>query len=329
MSYVSPNRSDVHVDRPLTNMSVAFLQSQDTFIATRVFPNIPVAKASDKYFTFPRGSFNRDEMKLRAPAAKSDGATYQVSTDSYDAQVWALHHLIPDQVRDNADDPLSPDRETVAFLTHKGLIRREREWASTFFATLVWTSEVTGVSGSPGAGQFQRWDEAASTPIEDVRTAKRTVQALTGFRPNKMVLGRAVYDALVDHPDIVGRLDRGQTAGPAMAKKEALAALFELEEILIMDAIYNSADEGAADSHAFIGGNHALLAYVPAAPGMMTPSAGYTFSWRLSGAAGVDGVQIRRFRLEENDADKLEIQMAFDMKVVAADLGYFFLSAVS
>jgi hypothetical protein len=327
--YVQPGRSDVHVDRPLTNMSIAFLQSQDAFVAARAFPNIPVSKQSDKYFTFPRGAFNRDEMELRAPATESAGANYTISTDSYSAEVWALHRLIPDQVRDNTDDPLSPDRESVEFLTYKGLIRREREWASTFFVTGVWTTEVTGVAGVPGAGQFQRWDEAASTPIEDVRRAKRVVQALTGFRPNKMIMSRPVYDALLDHPDIVGRLDRGQTSGPAMTLRQNLAALFEVEEVMVMDAIFNSAAEGATDSHGFIAGDHALLCYAPASPGLMTPSAGYTFSWRLSGAAGVEGNQIRRFRKDDLDSDKIEIQMAFDMKVVAADLGYFFLGAVS
>ena len=45
-----PTVSQVHVNRPLTNISVAFAQAATSFAAERVFPRIPVAKQSDRYF---------------------------------------------------------------------------------------------------------------------------------------------------------------------------------------------------------------------------------------------------------------------------------------
>ena len=126
MPYIQPSRSDVHVDRPLTNISIAYMQSADNFVASRVFPIVRVGKQSDKYFTYDRGAFNRDEMQLRAPGAESSGATYTLSTDSYSADVWALHVNVADQVRANADTPLQPDREATEFLSLKNLIRQER-----------------------------------------------------------------------------------------------------------------------------------------------------------------------------------------------------------
>ena len=47
MPFILPSRGDVHVNRPLTNISIAFLQTQEAFVADRVFPNIPVTKQSD------------------------------------------------------------------------------------------------------------------------------------------------------------------------------------------------------------------------------------------------------------------------------------------
>ena len=74
---------------------------------------------------------------------------------------------------------------------------------------------------------------------------KRIIQEQTGFRPNVLGIGRPVFDILLDHPDIVGRIDRGQTPnGPARASRQDLAALFELEAIEVMDAIYNDAAGG-------------------------------------------------------------------------------------
>lgn len=329
MPYVQPSRADVHVDRPLTNISLAFLQSADGFVADSVFPIVPVQRQSDKYFTYDRGMFNRDEMQLRAPGTESAGANYKLSTDSYGAEVWALHKDIPDQLRANADTPLQLDREATEFLSVKALIRKEKNWANLYFVTGAWTTERAGVASGPTGTQFLRWDVASSTPIEDVRKGATAMAKLTGFRPNKMVIGREVYDALLDHPDIVGRVDRGQTTGPAMVMRQNLAALFEMDEVLVMDAIENTAAEGATNSHAYIGGKHALLAYSAPSPGIMVPSAGYTFTWSGLLGAGALGARIKRLRLEHLECDRVEIEMAFDQKKVAADLGSFFLSAVS
>ena len=329
MPYIQPSRSDVHVDRPLTNISLAFMQSAGNFVADRIFPVVSVAKQSDKYFTYDRGMFNRDEMQLRSPGTESAGATYTISTDSYSADVWALHKDIADQVRSNADTPLQMDREATEFLTVKALIRKEKAWASTHFVTGAWTTEKTGVASSPGATEFLRWDVSTSTPIEDVRGGATSMAELTGFRPNKMVIGRHVYDALLDHPDIVGRVDRGQTAGTAIVMRQNLAALFEMDEVLVMDAIENTAVEGATNAFSFVGGKNALLAYSAPSPGIMVPSAGYTFAWSGLLGAGALGTRMKRLRMDQLESDRLEIEMSFDQKKVAADLGSFFLTCVS
>jgi hypothetical protein len=327
----NPVPGDVHVNTPLTNISIAFLQEATNFVAARVFPNIPVPKQSDRYYTYDRGEFNRDEAKERAPGTESAGGSYDLdNTPTYFARVYAFHKDIPDQVRANADAVLSPDREATAYVTHKALIRREKVFATNYFAASLWTNEVDGVTGAPSAGEIQYWNEAASTPIENIRTGKTAVLQSTGFEPNTLVIGRQVYDALVDHPDIVDRIKYGQTPGdPAMAGVMALMKLFELERIFVMNAIENTAAEGATASHAFIGGKHGLLCYVTPSPGIMTPTAGYTFSWNGFLGAGPEGNRIKRFRLERQESDRVEIQMAFDAKLVSADLGYFFNGAVA
>ncbi len=336
MPFTQPSRSDVHVNRPLTNISIAFLQAADAFVAAKVFPNIPVSKKSDVYFTYDRGEFNRDEMEERAPATESAGGNYQVSTDTYLARTRAYHKDVPDEVRDNADNPINLDREATEFVTLKGLINREVNWSAAYFTVGdpgdTWTFDVDGNAARSASfdptdaanNQVVFWDDAASTPIEDVRLLKRFVLESTGFMPNILTLGRPVFDALIDHPDIVGRLDRGQTTGPAKATRDSLAALLEVEDVAVMDAIQNTAVEGQTNVHAFIGGKNALLSYAPASPGLLTPSAGYTFSWTGRVGSGNDGMRIKRFRLDAIESDRIEIDMSYDQKKVSADLGAFF-----
>ncbi len=330
MAINQPGLGDVHVDRPLTQIAIAFAQEPDAFVADRAFPVLGVAKKSDSYFQVPKGDWFRDEMKKRAPGALSAERTHTLSTDTYQCDVWALHEMLSDQVAANYDSPLQPRREITIGLTQAGMIRKEREFVTAFFSASLWSVDQTGVdSASPGANQVGRWDRADSTPIEDVRTGKRRVQARTGFRPNKMVLGREVYDILLDHPDIVARLDRGQTSGPAIAKRDSLAALFELEEILVMDAVENTAVEGATDDIDLIGGKSALLIYSAPSPGIYVPSAGYTFSWTGLMGAGALGMRMKTIRDEKRESEMIEIQMAFDQKLVHADLGQFYITVVN
>lgn len=327
--YSVPGRADVHVDRPLTNLSIAFRQSADAFIADKVFPVVPVQKQTDSFFTIPRGAFLRDQMEKKAPGAAPASANYNYDTDTYRADIWALGTQVADEIRANADSPLRLDQDMTELLTQQGLIRKERLWASNYFTTGVFSVDQTGVAAAPAANQFLQWNDAASTPIEDMRAGMRRVHERTGYRPNKLVLGREAYDVLLDHPDIVGRLDRGQTSGPAMVMRDSLAALFQVDEVLVMDAIWNSAVEGAADSFEFIGGKSALLLYAPASAGLMTPSAGYTFSWTGLLGGGALGMNMRRVRDERLMSDELICQMSFDQKLISADLGQFFATCVA
>jgi hypothetical protein len=68
-----PTLQDVHVNRPLTNISVAYLQEAAgvEFVADKAFPAVPVENKSDLYYTYARADFNRDEMQKRALSAES------------------------------------------------------------------------------------------------------------------------------------------------------------------------------------------------------------------------------------------------------------------
>lgn len=324
-----PTNAAVHVDSALTNISVAFLQNASHFVAGRVFPNVPVQKQSDRYFVFDRGFFNRDEAKVRAPGTESAGSGYELdNTPTYFANVYAYHHDVADQVRANADAAVDPERAAAELVTHKMLIRKETDWVSKFFAGGIWTGgDVDGVSATPATNQVTQWSDTTSgDPIGDIRGAKTSILQSTGFIPNTLVVGQQVFDALIDHPDIVDRIKYGQTAGgPAMANEQTLAALFGLDRILISRAIRNTAAEGLTNAHSFIAGKKALLCYVPPAPSLMTPSAGYTFSWTgFMGQTNGFGFATKRFRMEHLESTRVEGQMAFDHKLVSSDLGYFF-----
>lgn len=326
----NPQLGDVHVNVPLTNISIAYIQDAANFVADRVFPNLPVTNISDRYYTYSRADFNRDEMEARAPGTESAGNGYDIdNTPTYYCTVYSYHKDIADQIRANSDAVLSPDRDGTIFVTQKALIKREVTFAANYFQPGVWNYGSVGVSASPDAGEFLQWNNPDSTPIEEIRTAKRVVQEATGFKPNIGVVGKFVFDTLIDHPEFIDRIKYNFASGvAAVANEQIIAQLFGLDEILVMEAVYNTAPRGEAENSQFIGGDNFLLAYRAKTPGIMTPSAGYTFSWNgWMGATGM-GHRIKSFRMEHLESDRIEVQMAYAQKIVGADLGFMFSSAV-
>jgi hypothetical protein len=331
----NPTAGDVHVNRPLTNISIAYMQDAKGFIADRLFPNIPVSKQSDRYYRYDRSDFWRNSFAKRAPSTESAGGGWKIdSTPTYFADVWALHKDIDDQIRGNADEPLDMDRDATIYLAGQALISREVTFASKFFTTGVWTGAVTGVSGAPGANEVKQWNDAASTPVEDVKAQSDAIQLLTGFRPNKLAIGRQVWTKLSDHPEIVDRIKyTSGNSNPAIVSRQAVAALMEIDEIMVMDGIQATSAENpsfeTSVTTAFIAGKGALLVYAAPTASLMQPSGGYTFSWTGFAGAGGMGQRISRFRMDALKSDRVEGEMAFDMKVVCPDCGVFFATVVA
>ena len=338
-----PTASDLHVDALLTDLSLMYTQEEDAFVHQRVFPNIPVQKQSDRYAVFSRADFNRNLMRLRAPGTESAGGGWRVdTTPTYYAPVWALHKDIDDQQRANADFVFNLDAESTRFLTMQALLSKEVAWASAFFINGIWGQDWSGVAASPTLGStILQWNDPNSNPIIDIRNLKRYAQLTGLYRANKMVIGRPVFDTLVDHPDFIDRIKYGQTPGkPALATKQILAELFELDEVLVMDAIVNNGVEGAGpdsggtsinalESNAFIGNKNVLLVYTPSAPGINTPGCGYTFSWTGFMGANAIGGRIKNFLIPQISSQRTEIELAYAFKLATKELGGFILNAIA
>jgi hypothetical protein len=322
-----PSINQVHIDAILTNISVAYMQMAENFIADKVFPVVPVDKKSDKYFTYTKNDWFRDEAQRRADATESAGSGYSLSTASYSADVWAFHKDVGDQTKANADAPLNPLREASEFVTQRLLLRREVQFVSDYITTGVWGKDYTGVAGAPSTDEFKQWsDYTNSDPIEDVEGGKAQILSTTGFEANTLVLGYDTFRKLRHHPDIV---DRIKYTSSSVVTSDMLARMFEVDRVLVAKSIRATNNEGATGAYSFNVGKVAWLGHVAPNPGLLTPSAGYIFSWTgVSGGLG-QTIGISQIRMDSLKADRVEAEVAFDNKVVASDLGVYFNTAVA
>jgi hypothetical protein len=315
--------SAVHIDQPLSNLTLAYVQEQTNFIADKVFPVVGVQRQSDKYYLYDRAGMNRaGNVKKLAPRTEVNRIGMAISNDSYYADVYGIGMDFDEQTIANEDAMLEIRSAGAQTLVNQVLIEREEQFASSFFSAGVWTTDVTPAN---------LWsDYTNSTPITDVTAGRRTMQLKSGgFKPNTMGIGKEVRDVLINHPDILARLNGGATVtNTAMITDAKLAEIFEVENLYIMEAVKNGAVEGLAEANAFIGGKNALLVHTPRASGLMTPAAGLTFAWNNIPNVNNLGITVESFSDDalkrQQVAEHIQVKMAYDMKVVGADLGYFF-----
>ena len=310
MKYTS---KDVHVDQLLTNVSIGY--SNAGYIADQIFPVVPVDKQSDKYLTYDKSQWFRNEAKIRATGTKSERGGWNYSSDTYFCDRFSYGHEIYDEERDNADNAFQLDSDAAEFATDKILMQREVAFAGGFFTTSVWGTDKTGGT------DFTHWsDYAGSAPLVDVSDWMDTIEASIGREANRLVMGKQVWTKLKWHPDLIDTIKYTQRAQMGL---DLAATLLEVDRILVGRAIYTTSPEGTAEasvSYSRIWGKHALLIYVPNTPSLRQPAAGYTFTWQR---VPQSLRYIKRMRDEEREADIIEANAYYDHKVTGAAAGLF------
>ena len=311
----SPTSGQVHTNAILTNISIAYMQNRNDFIADRVFPRVPVQKQSDTYYTYDKDDWFTDSAKKRAPATESAGGGYRQSDETYNCEVYAFHKDIDTQTRANYDAPLNADRDATEFVTHKLLLKRELEFVQNFLKSDPWDT-VEDLD----AGENYQFDDYDEDIISFVDQKRRDVKKKTGYKPNKLVLGGRGWDAIKNHPEILDRIKYTREA--IDINPQLVARALDLDELIVSEGVYATNPEGEDLDMSHIVDDKALLLYTPQSPSLLTPSAGYIFAWE-GYADNAYGVGVEDFWMQNIKADRIEGEMAFDQKVTGADLGVF------
>lgn len=346
----SPSINNVHISVPLSNISIDMLTKSEDFIATKVFPAVPVQYKADNFRTYDRASRNMQGMEERAPGTESVGGGWSYGQDQYSCTVYAYHVDIDDQTRSNADPAFDLEGEAAEDCGHKALLRREANFMSAFYKASVWGREFQGEDAAPTAvgadtaatttrgkiSRFSQFNRADSEPFKLFKRIIREQKLLSGFKPNTLIITQDVLDVLADHPDYLERVTGGQTNGYSGTEMELdeLRKVIKMDRVHLADAVEWVGDENrdVADStNAFNAANgnsymapqgSMLFLYVkPGTLGLKTVSAGCIFEWTGYNGSISKGAKVKKFRMEAIESDRIEISQAFDMKVLAKDCG--------
>lgn len=278
--------------RYLTNMSMAFFANASDYVATSIFPICPVDLSTGYYYIYNKGDLARDHVHRKPKFGKVAPAQMGHTDSTYRCEVDQIIVGI-DQIgaqnyqRSNVPPSIDPKRAKNRFVVDQQLLHLDITFANSFFKTGVWENEFEGIASGATAGgsQFIKFSDANSDPIKFFDARKRQIR-LDGRRtPNKLTLGYDTFLALKEHPDLLERVKyTGSTANPAQVNERVLAELFGVDEIKVLYATYNAAEEGQDDDMQFIcEPDGALLSYTTPRPRIDEPSAGYIFTWDMLG----------------------------------------------
>ena len=320
-------------NRYLTNMSMAFFANTSDYVATSIFPICPVEFSTGYYYIYNKGDLARDHVQRKPKFGKVSPAQMGHTDATYHCMVDQIIVGI-DQIgaqnyqRANVPPSIDPKRAKNRFVTDQQLLHLDILFANSFFKAGVWENEYEGiVSGSgvtPSGNQFIKFSDANSDPIKFFDARKRQIR-LDGRRmPNKLTLGYDAFLALKEHPDLLERVKyTGSTANPAQVNERVLAELFGVDEVKVLYATYNAAEEGQKDEMRFIcEPDGALLSYTTPSPRIDEPSAGYIFTWDMLGDGNYMATDV--FEGEGGThAEFMEGLLSTDMRKTCDDLACY------
>lgn len=306
-----PLISQVKFDPLLTSISIQYQPAPDGYLADLVLPPVPVSLESASFWVYDKSRFDVPDSK-RAPRAEYNRIDWNATTDNYLAQQYGLEGEIDDQERKNAAAPLDLDVDTTEIVTDMVLNNREKRVVDLVLNTSVVTQNVTL------AGTSQWSDGTGSDPLLDMKNARQAIFLATGYRPNRMVMGFQVFEALKLHPALMEIIKYTERA---IITKALLASVFEVEEVYVGGVLRRTSKAGQADVLTDVWGKSVLIYYAERSPSLKRASFGYQMRQ--------EDLRVFRYREDKRDVDVIRVGEKQAEKVVAAQLGYLIANAVA
>ena len=306
-----PNPVDYQIDSVLTEFSKGY--SNNALIGTRLMPRMEVVGRTGFYFVYDKGKF-RIEDSRRSGMSRANRIEFGLATAAYGPLVErSLEEGITKEVMDTYPAKADARQDATETVTENLALGLEKEIADMLTNSSIITQSVT-LSGT------DQWsDFANSDPFTDVQTGIDTIKANAMVTPNKLTLGYQAWAKLRHHPDLLGRLSVNTIR---VLTPQLLGDILGFEEVLIGEALYNTADEGQTATMSYVWGKHALIAYVKTSPKLKTITLGLTLQVK-------DALYVDRWAEPWIKTEFVRANDFYEAKLVAAEAAYLIKNVVA
>lgn len=316
----------LYTDPILTNFSVGYTTPQ--FVGLRILPQVAVNTQSGRYRVFDRSSRVRFYSHREPGTVANEVRGGRWSEDTFKTVEHSLQAAVADEERQQLTSQgglanatfggalqIDPERDATALVLNSLLLEHEIAVAALVRNTATYPvgNTVTLLT----ADQWDNYSGATSNPIDVVRAAIIKIQSLTGYTPNRMIMGALGVTYLENHPDMVTRFTNFNLTDPGAFR--ALTG-YDGEMILVGDDKYNDNDiQESTESLVSAWGKDVILAYVNDNLELNDLSFGKTFAQTYP-----DGSTrpTDRWREEGRKSDLVRTSWKYDLKVTTASAGY-------
>ncbi len=252
-------RANTSTRTPIREMFIR--RNVEGLIHDLVSPKLEVDKKSGKYYIYDDSNtrIEDDELSARFGANETD---HDYTTADYDINGYGLKEFIDGDVYEDADDVLGDGREDALMnIKDKLMLGKEKRLADMLFSASNFSGKTAALTGT------NRWNNAASDPLANFKTAGTAVKTNSGMSVNTLILGFEAMQGLQYNERILSLFgNEFKTVTIDVLKRAfAMSGLF-LQNIIVGGATRNSAAKGLTASHAFLWGKSALFAYIDPNP---------------------------------------------------------------
>lgn len=246
------NPSSFITRNPLEDFSIRHTNEMSDFAAMKLFVPHVVKNKTGSFYTY-----SRDHLRIKtldAPSgAEAKQHSYSATTNTFTCKEKAVKGLVLGKDARDFDRPVA-DLDTEQAAQNMEALMLELEAAAYTKATTS-TNYPSALYTNISAGST--WADSGGDPLSQIRASRQAVFEACGKYPNKMVMNKQALDYLKLNPSIV---DRIKYTGRDVSA-QILCTLFELDEIILSNAVKNTANEGAADTLATVWDDEAVLFY--------------------------------------------------------------------
>jgi len=218
--------------------------------------------------------------------------------------------------------PIDPEIRSAQLL--EDLVQLDRENRVATLMTTLGTYPSANRTTLSGTSQWS--DFSNSDPVQAILTALD----VPVMRPNVLWMGQAVWTKFRSHPKVTAAIvsmGGNASVGGSVVSREAVAALFELDEVIIGKSFLNSAKPGQTASLARTWGKHAGLIY--RSPNLVAPTNNITFGFTAQWGDKVAGTIADAPNVGLRGGRIIRVGESVKEVVAASDVSYFFQNAVA
>lgn len=218
--------------------------------------------------------------------------------------------------------PIDPEARSAQLL--EDLVQLDRENRVATLLTTLGTYPSANRTTLSGTSQWS--DFTNSDPVQAILTALDTPI----MRPNVLWMGQAVWTKFRSHPKVTAAIvamGGNASVGGSVVSREAVAALFELDEVIVGKSFLNSAKPGQTATLSRTWGKHAGLIY--RSPNLLSTTNNITFGFTAQWGDKVAGEIAFAPNVGLRGGKIIRVGESVKEVVAANDVAYFFQNAVA